>query len=165
MITLRLFLLFTGTLVKIIINADNKERTWSDANSECNLLGSHESGIFSEISAIYQDQVPTDGKMYWIAAIKKTTIPFRFNKCRSSVDVNTGIFNIQGTRRPVYDCFNNCSGDFFALSSSKCACTLISIGKTEVCNYKLFEGTKMDFYSESNYLEYRKGSVQGMSYS
>ncbi|XP_062587404.1 uncharacterized protein LOC134249052 isoform X2 [Saccostrea cucullata] len=116
MITLRLFLLFTGTLVKIIINADNKERTWSDANSECNLLGSHESGIFSEISAIYQDQVPTDGKMYWIAAIKKTTIPFRFNKCRSSVDVNTGIFNIQGTRRPVYDCFNNCSGDFFALS-------------------------------------------------
>ncbi|XP_061174970.1 uncharacterized protein LOC133184122 isoform X2 [Saccostrea echinata] len=161
MITIGLFLLFTETWAQISINT---EGTWSDANLSCRLLGSNESGLF-ELSDEYAALVPSDGNMYWIAAIKKTTKPFKFDQC-VSID-NFDDFN----RKPLqdtYGCYEFCTGLLFAISSSQCVCTTSEsnarnpLGCTDQILRK--KETQMDLYIDRGFLEYSKidtDSIQG----
>ncbi|XP_061167567.1 uncharacterized protein LOC133176467 [Saccostrea echinata] len=145
------------------VQIDTEKRTWRNANFWCQLLGSNESGLFFELSDTFTNHVPEDGREYWIAAIKKTTAPFKFDRCISIT--NERKTYLHKTNQPVYDCYNFCNGSRFALSSRQCVCidflqTKVTISR---CYNTLFNNTQMDFYSEKAFLELQTGQFRSQA--
>nr|XP_022314982.1 uncharacterized protein LOC111119267 isoform X1 [Crassostrea virginica] len=99
---------------------ENTLYDWTAASGKCDLARSSES-----LREKFNDGVPSDGRSYWVGAIKKSTELFSLLGCNAYNDPKTLVFKqkILNSTQPVLDCYRACVAyRVFALSSDTCFC-------------------------------------------